>query len=336
MIRFADPWWLALVPLAFVLVWQRSKRARRPTVLFSSLAALKGLPRTLAQRLKRGLPVLEILGILCLILALARPQAGRVDVNSITEGVAIGLIVDRSGSMDADDLDDDQWDRRRVRRIDIVKTVVKDFADLGGDLPGRPNDLLGLVSFCGYVQTHCPLTLDHEAFVRLVDAIDLPEIRRKANGELDQRDQEVTSTALGDGLFSAVEQLREVPAKSKVAVLLSDGVGTVGVSSPEAAAQSAKEAGIKLYTVAIGQRGGDVDEATLERMAKETGGQHFHASTASEVRKIYGEIDRLERSELTSFRTTQWDDHFPPLLWSGIGVLVLHWLLSSTRFRTLP
>ncbi len=337
MMRFADPWWLALAPLAVLLVLRRSRMKARPTAVFSSLDALRRLPKTYAERLKPLLPILEILGLVSLAVALARPQAGRVEVDRTTEGVAIEMVLDRSYSMRADDLDDDRFDRKVVRRIDVVKDVVRDFVDETGELPGRPNDLVGLVTFCGFVQTHVPLTLDHDAFLAVLEGVDLPELRRDARGQVDERDAEVTATALGDGLVTGVSRLEEARAKSKVIILLSDGRGNLGVASPEAGAEAAKAAGIRIYSIAIGAIGGaELDEATLKKLAEDTGGRYFNATTADGVRRIWGEIDALERSEITASRSTRWKDHFALFLVAGLGLLVLHRLLEDTRFRTLP
>ena len=239
--------------------------------------------------------------------------------------------------MQADDLDDDPYDRKVIRRIDVAKAVVRDFVDEGGALPGRPDDLVGVVTFCGFVQTHCPLTLDHDALLRVLAEVDLPVLRQDARGQPDPRDAEVPETALGDGLLTGVERLREVRAKGKVIVILSDGRGNIGVATPEAASEAAKAEGIRVYTVAIGAQGGSsLDEETLRKIALDTGGKAFHATTAAGLRDVYAEIDRMERTEITARRTTRWRERFVPFLASGLALLVLHRLLTDTRFRTLP
>lgn len=326
MIRFAHPWFLALIPVLAGIMFMRLRRSR-PTVVYSSLDALRGLPRTTAQRIKSWLPLLEIAGLALLAIAMARPQSGREDVRMTAHGVAIQLVIDRSESMRALDLDENRWDRTRISRLDVVKTVVRDFVSEDGDLPGRPEDLIGLVSFAGYVKTHCPLTLDHGLLVELLSTIHVPEAARG---------DDLLMTAMGDALVIGVSRLRDVEAKSKILVLLSDGRSNIGVASPESAADVAVDESIKVYTVGIGTVRGGLDEATLRQVAEKTGGSYFNARTASDLVEVYRTIDGLERTEIEAFKATRWKDLFPAWLWTGLGLLLLHRVLVDTRFRGLP
>jgi len=326
MIRFAHPWFLALIPLVLAVLWWR-RRAGQPTVVYSSLDALKELPRTTLQRLKVWLPLLEAIGLMLLCVAMARPQAGREDIATTTNGVAIQLVIDRSDSMRAPDLDDDTTDRRRVTRLDVVKEVVHDFVTESGELPGRPQDLVGLVSFAGFVQVHCPLTLDHALLARLLGDIEVP----KPQG----RNDPVLATAMGDALVMAVERLEDIEAKSKVCVLLSDGRSNIGVTT-DIGAQSAKDVGIKVYTVGVGTARGGLDETTLRGVAELTGGQYFNARSGADLLDVYRKIDQLERTKIEAFAATRWRDLFPAWVFAGLGLLLLHRLLSDTRFRGLP
>ncbi|HMS15798.1 MAG TPA: VWA domain-containing protein [Planctomycetota bacterium] len=326
-LRFADPiWFLLLLPLLAVLLVRRQDK-NRPAVIFSSLRNLKKLPITKSQRLRRLLPAMFALGCLGLILALARPQSGREETSVRTDGVAIQLVVDRSGSMGKDDLDQDRFDRQVVTRLDVVKDVLVDFVEPGGDLPGRPGDLLGLVTFAGYVQAHAPLTLDHAALSRALKTVQIPPMTH--------RNDDVQSTAIGDGLVLALNRLREVEAKSKVIVLLSDGENTAGTSKPADGARLAKSDGVKVYTVGIGA-GREMDEEALQEIATLTGGRYFRARSADGIRGVYAAIDDLERSEITSLSATRWTDHFQWPLGAGILLLFLYSLLMDTRFRSLP
>jgi Ca-activated chloride channel family protein len=330
MSRLADPWWLALIPVIVAVAYLRYRRAGRPTVIYSSLAGLRDVPRTFAQRIKAWLPALEILGLCSLVFAMARPQSGLEDVRLSSLGVAIGLVVDRSDSMREVDLDPDPFDRRRVTRLDVVKEVIADFVDEDGDLPGRAQDLVGLVTFAGYVKVNCPLTLDHELLNRILEEVDVPQV-------LDRRkDQELVMTALGDALVIAVGRLREAPAKSRVIVLLSDGRNTIGVATPAMGADAAQAEAIKVYTVGIGTTGGGLDEKSLQDIAARTQGRYFNARSATDLKEIYRQIDELERTEIDALTATRWQDLFPYGLLVGLGLLVLHRLLVDTRFRSLP
>lgn len=329
--RFQDPWWLVLIPAALWLLWLRSRPGRRQALLYSSVAELEQLPRTLAQRLRSLLPLLEAGGLALLAVALARPQSGREDSVVSTYGVAIQLVLDKSQSMAEPDLDPDPWDRTKLTRLDVVKQVVADFVDPAGDLPGRPNDLLGLTSFAGYVQTHCPLTLDHAAFLQLLANVEIPQV--------DPRDplaREELMTAIGDALVIAVDRLGEAPAKSKIVVLLSDGESNIGEASPEAAAEAAREAGVRVYTIGVGTPRQGLDEATLQEVARITGGRYFNARDLAGLEKVYEEIDGLERSEISSVQYTRWREHFLTFLLGGLGLIVAHRFLLDTRFRSLP
>lgn len=328
--RFADPWWLVLVPIAVLLVWRRG-RVRRSTVLYSSVAELKRLPRTFAQRVRRALPAVEALGLVLLAVAIARPQSGREDSVVASYGVAIELVIDKSQSMAETDLDPDPWDRRQESRLDVVKEVVADFVDPGGDLPGRPNDLLGLISFAGFVDTHCPLTLDHPVLLNLLEDVRMPRVDRR-----DPAAREQLMTAVGDALVVAVDRLREAPAESKVVVLLSDGESNIGEASPHAAAEAAKAAGVTVYTIGVGTPRQGLDEDSLRDVAEVTGGRYFNARDAAGLENVYREIDALQRSEITSVQFTRWREQFLPFLLSGLGLLLVHRILMDTRFRSLP
>lgn len=327
--RFADPWWLVLLPVVVFVVLRR--RRRPATVLHSSTAALRELPKTFAQRIRRVLPMLEVLGLAALVLGLARPQSGRSDSVVQSYGVAIELVLDKSQSMVETDLDPDRFDRVDETRLDVVKKVVADFIDAEGDMPGRPNDLLGLISFAGYVDAHCPLTLDHQALLQLLAGVSVPRVDPRDPSARDE-----LMTAIGDALVTAIDRLAEAPAESRVVVLLSDGESNIGEASPRAAAEAAKSAGIKVYTVGVGTPGRGLDEATLREVADITGGSYFNARDAASLARVYAEIDTLERSEIQSIQFTRWRELYLPFLLAGIGLLLLHRLLADTRFRGLP
>ena len=248
--RFAAPLWFAALPLVLLVLWRTQRRAARPAVLFSSVDGLRGLPVTLAQRAKRLLPWLWALGMALLIVALARPQRGRTEQRAHSEGIAIQMALDVSGSMEAIDF---LLGDKSVNRLTAVKHVLRSFV-LGDDkagLPGRAHDLVGVVAFGGFADSKVPLTLDHGALVNIVEALKIPRPIRDRRGNIinNQTLNEELSTAIGDGLALSVERLRNVKAKSKVLILLTDGDSNAGVVEPLEAAKLAAQLGIRIYTI---------------------------------------------------------------------------------------
>src|SRR5258708_37278409 len=204
--RFCSQLWLLLVPVVLALAWGRFRPRRRPAAIFSSLADLKSLPVTLAQRLRRAFPVLYALG-LCLVAAgLARPQSGRSESRIVGEGIAIEIVLDVSGSMEALDF---QLDGQDVSRLVAVKHVIQEFVlgsrELG--LSGRPDDFVGLVAFGGFADSKCPLTLDHGALVDILQGLEIPRPVRDHQGLVinAQALQEELPAAIRDEIPGAVD-----------------------------------------------------------------------------------------------------------------------------------
>lgn len=324
--RFADPWWLALLPVVFLALALHRRRKGRPALLYSSGKDLRGLPITLMLRLRPWLILLEAFGLILMVCAMARPQAGREIEREISEGIAIQLVIDKSGSMRYPDLDPDQYDGVKLSRLDVVKQVIEDFVDDQGDLPGRPGDLLGLISFAGYVQVHCPLTLDHQLILELLKSVEIPRTRN----------EELLQTALGDALATAVNRMKDCEAKSRVVILLSDGEGNIGVTSSAVAAEAARDERVKVYTIGVGSDGRGLDEAALRKVAEVTGGLYFNVKNQSGLAKVYEQIDRLERTEVSTRRHIPYKDRFVPVLLVGACLLVLHRILLETLFRSMP
>jgi Ca-activated chloride channel family protein len=363
--RFHDPlWFVALLPVAAILFGaafaRRRSRGEPAAVVFSSVRPLAALPVTAAQRFGRVLPVLRFLGFALLVIALARPQQGRDESRVRQDAIAIELVIDRSGSMEALDF---ELDGRRANRLAIVKEVVKDFVaggagDGGGpELPGRPDDLIGLVVFGGFPESRCPLTFDHGALLAVLEAVQIAGTDATPEEKMHGREliAEARGTAIGDALAVAVERLRNVEATSKVIVLLSDGEQTAGVLLPEQGAELAKTEGIRIYSVGIGSTGivpirvvdqfgrerlvqdqVRLDEATLRRVAEVTGGHYANARTTEQLRDVYAQIDRLERTEIERTVYTEYQERFELALLPGLALLLLDLLLRCTRFRTLP
>jgi Ca-activated chloride channel family protein len=355
-IRLYSPFWLILAPLALGVLWWRLQPRARPAAVFSSVADLKGLPVTLAQRLRRGLPYLYGLGLCLVIAGLARPQSGRSESRITGEGIAIEIVLDISGSMEAVDF---QLEGKDVSRLDAVKHVIEEFL-LGSSkrgLPGRPDDLIGLVAFGGFADSKCPLTLDHGALVNIIQGLDIPKPVRDHKGRVINAEslREELATAIGDGVAVAVDRLRGAKARSKVLVLLTDGDSNAGVVDPRDAAGIAAESGIKLYTIGIGRNGvvpipqedefGNrvlvpaqfrIDEELLREMAQTGGGRYFHASNFEALADVYAEIDKLEKSQFEETKYSEYTELFHWLAGPGLAVILVVGVLMETRFRSLP
>ncbi|MGD0383846.1 MAG: VWA domain-containing protein [Thermoguttaceae bacterium] len=352
--RFQDPLWLLLlIPLAAAGLWMLRRR-RRVAVLYSSVELLKNLPVTWAQRVKRFLPVVFLAGLALLVVALARPQHGKDEFRIRADAIAIEMVVDRSGSMHALDF---ELDNKRASRLAVVKNVFRDFVSGEGGLAGRSDDLIGLIDFGGFVETKCPLTFDHGALLQLLDTVKIPEPIIDSQGNIINARllQEELSTAIGDALATAVERLKPIKAKSKIIILLSDGESNAGVVDPAEAAQAAKTYGIKIYTIGIGTTGFvpvpqedpfgrqvlvqervQIDERALKTIADTTGGKYYNAQDTEKLRKIYADIDKLEKTTTEGRLYTEYRELFSYALFPGLGLVLLEMVLSCTRFRSLP
>ena len=352
--RFQDPLWLLLLIPLLALAILAIRRQRRVAVLYSEVSVLKSLPKTLALRAKRAVPWLRMLGLALVVAALARPQRGREEFRIQAEGIAIQMCIDRSGSMQAMDF---QLDGRRVDRLAAVKQVFRDFVAGSGRLPGRPDDLIGLVAFGGYADGKCPLTLDHGALLEVLSEIEIPQPVRDSRGRVinSRLLQEDLATALGDAVALAVERLRDVEAKSKVIILLSDGKQTAGVIDPAEAADAAKAFGIKIYSIGVGTTGWapfpvvdafgkrqfrpqpvELDEKALKMLAETTGGRYFNAQDTETLERVYAEIDRLEKTMSEGRLYTQYRELYQYAMFPGLGLVLLEIMLVCTRFRSLP
>jgi Ca-activated chloride channel family protein len=305
---------------------------------------------------------MTLLAIVLMVLSLARPRHGREQTMVSTNGVAIELVVDRSGSMQALDF---QIDGKSVDRLTAIKNVAGKFVmgSEGSDnrmaLEGRVSDLIGLVTFAGYADAITPLTLDHAFLVGQLERAEIVTNRRE------------DGTAIGDAISLAVDKLNNLDArqaeeiKSKVVILLTDGENTAGEIDPEAAAELAKTMGVKVYTIGVGTRGlapfpvrlfdgririqderVNIDEVTLTKIAETTGGKYFRATDTESLEAIYNEINQLETTEV---ETQQFVDYrelavqqvrvggvrVPSLLSVAMVLLSLRMILSLTFLRRL-
>jgi Ca-activated chloride channel homolog len=345
-----DPWWLLLLLVVPAVVVWSIKRRQFGSMRFPSLRLFADRHRSPRLILLPVLPALRVGGVAFLVFALARPQEGTEIHQDFSRGVAIMMTLDISGSMRAMDF---EIAGKRVTRLDAVKHVFRSFVAGDEELPGRPYDEIGIVAFGGFAIGRAPLTLDHTALIDLLDQLRIPKMIVDQRGEV--LNQEEFSTALGDGLALSVARLKESIAKSKVVILLSDGRSNAGDVQPEAAARAAKEFGIKVYAIGIGRSGiapmqvedisgrtvltraaSDLDLETLKQVAEITGGRSFHAEDTEALTEIYGEIDRLEKTEIQSRVFMRFNELFGHYLWIGIALLLAETLLAHTYLRRIP
>lgn len=343
--RFQFPWAFLLIPVLLPVFWFACRSGRQGTLRFSALSTACAVGASWRTRWS-ALPLfIRMVAVLFLIVALARPQQGREEVRDVSKGIAIEMVVDRSGSM-GQEL---SYQGAQLNRLDVVKRVFKEFVlGNGKDLKGRPNDLIGMVAFARYADTICPMTLSHGALDRFIDNI-LVVTRKNEDG-----------TAIGDALALAAARLKTAEErgegykiKSKVIILLTDGQNNAGRRSPQEAARLAREWGIKVYAVGVGGResfatvrtpfgeykvpaGPGVDEATLKTIAAETGGAYWLAESAGKLYEVYKEIDKLERTEIESVRYVDYSERFIPFLMAALLALCLEQALLCTAFRRIP
>jgi len=297
---------------------------------------------------------MRFIGLALVVVGLARPQHGLREFRVRKDGIAIMMCLDRSGSMSALDF---QLDGNRVNRLEAVKRVFRDFVVGDGNLAGRSDDLIGLISFGGFAEGRSPLTLDHAALTEVLASVDIPRrIRDEAGNVINERFlAEEQATAIGDAVALAVDRLRDSHAKSKVIILLSDGENTAGVVEPEDAARAAKEFGIKIYSIGVGSTGRapfpaedmfgrtvlvnrdvKLDEKTLQMLADTTGGRYFNARDTQALGNVYRDIDKLEKTVSEGRLYTEYRELYQPIVLLGLGLVLLELVLRCTRFRTLP
>ncbi len=328
-IEFAHPAFFGLLVLIPVMIyWYIARQQRRQVAMeMSSLQGLKGLPVSWKVRLRPLLLVLRLVAFAALVVALARPQTSNTSESIDSEGIDIVLAMDISGSMLAQDLQPD--------RLEAAKRVAMNFVD------SRISDRIGLVIFSGESFTQCPITTDHGVLKN--------QIAQVKSGMLQD------GTAIGMGLATSVERLRTSKAKSKVIILLTDGVNNTGLIDPLTALEIAKAFKIRVYTIGVGTIGKapfpmtmpdgsiqmqmqdvQLDEPLMKKISVETGGKYFRATSNKELENIYGEIDKLEKTkvEITSYK--RFAEHFFTLAMLALACMLLEVVLRYTVFRSLP
>jgi len=329
---FAHPWLLLLLLGIPVLAWLKGKFGGTAAVTFSTTSMLAEIGSRQRNRAGAFLAGLSYLALALFIIALARPQLGRVTTRVQATGVDIMLVLDVSRSMLAEDF---TIGNSRANRIDAVKIVTEQF------IRQRPNDRIGIVAFAGRPYLVSPLTLDHDWLIRNLERLRIGLVE--------------DGTAIGSAIASAANRLKDKEAKSKLIVLLTDGDNNAGKVQPLTAAEAAKALGIRIYTIGAGTEGEapfplqnafgrtvyrnvlvKFDEKTLSEIATITNGQYFRATDTDSLRKIFSEIDKMEKSKIEVERTAQYRDLFQYVLIPGIACLLLEILLSQTVWRRLP
>lgn len=325
---------LLLVPLAAVFLWL-AKRGRPAAALHSSAELVRAAARVRRTRWGRFLPALQWLGASFLVVALARPVVQHTHAKVQASGVDVMLAIDVSGSMQARDMAATTKDGVPATRLDAAKAVVSRF------VADRANDRIGLVGFAAEPYLASPLTLDHDWVEQSLERLD-------ASGLHD-------GTAIGSAIASGVRRLDGEDAKSKILVLLTDGQNNAGKIAPAAAAEAARALGVKIYTIGVGSAGEalvpvkgkdgteqlvkakvDVDEASLKKVAEETGGRFYRATDASSLAEVYGEIDQLEKTTRSLSSFTEQSERFPLFAAPGLLALAASLVLGATRFRRVP
>ena len=327
----AHPWVLLLLGLIPLMAWRRY--GRRPAGLrFSDLHDLERLPVSWAVRAQPLLPLLYILGLAALVIALARPRKGIAESRIHTEGVDIVLLSDVSTSMRAEDM---STATRTMNRLDAAKAVMEKFIN------ARPSDRIGIVAFAALPYSLAPLTMDHGWL--------LQQMGRLETGMVED------GTAIGDAIAAGINRLRDSKAKSKVVVLLTDGMNNRGILSPENAAQAAKALGIKVYTVGAGGEGparvpvttpfggrqymlqpSDIDEPMLKYVAETTEASYFRARDFKGLEDVYRRIDQMEKTEMDVEQFTRFEERFMPWATAALCLLGLERLLAMARLGRAP
>jgi Ca-activated chloride channel family protein len=332
MLRFLQPQWfwlLTLLPL--VMLW-RGRSGPVAAIEYSNVGLAREVARISRSRVGRWTWLSAIVAGILMIAGLARPQRLHSRTEVTLNGIDIVLGLDISGSMQALDF---AIDRRRINRIEVVKSVVSKFIE------ERPGDRIGLIAFAGVPLLISPLTLDHDWLQQNLERLSVASVD--------------DGTAIGSAIAACVNRLRMTTAKSKVVILLTDGVNNTGKISPLAAAEAARSMGVKIYTIGVGVRGKapipikdaagrlhvimadvDVDEKTLQAIADETGGKFYRATDTDSLQKIYEEINRYEKTARTVQRFEQTEELYPWALMPALAILALGSLLQHTRLRRLP
>ena len=330
---FGRPYFLLLLLLLPVVAWLKGKHGQPPAFVYSSVQLVRGILNISRTRSGAFLAALRWLTLAILIIALAQPRFTRSETKITASGVDIVVALDMSGSMASEDFE--VW-RDRLSRLAMAKAVLKKFIDK------RPNDRIGIVVFATQAYIATPLTLDHDFLVQNLARLEL--------GTIDD-----TRTAIGSGLSTAINRLRDLKSKSKIVILMTDGQNNSGKVAPLTVAEAAQALKVKVYTIGVGMRGMapmpqfwngrkmgyqmqpvDIDEETLQKIAQMTGGKYYRADNSKNFEAIYAEIDKLEKTEAEVKKFARHQELFAWLILPGTALLLLETLLLHTVWRRLP
>ncbi len=352
--HYESPWSFMLLLLIPALLWLRRKSARGGIVRFPATEQAIVAGSSWRSRVGWLTVALRVMALICLVVALARPREGTERARDINHGIAMEMVLDRSGSMGQPM----EYKGEQLNRLEVVKRIFGEF--VAGDkhgLPGRPNDLIGMITFARYPDTTCPLTLAHGALPKFLETVRLAD-RQSEDG-----------TSIGDAIALAAARLKtaeetlarlagkpgrkkDYEIKSKVIILLTDGENNAGKRSPAQAAKLAAQWGQKIYAIGVGgvsmmsfqtpfgvfsqPTASNMDEGTLRGIAESTGGRFWKADNAESLREIYKEINKLEKSEIESVRFIDYKERFAAFALAALFLLVAEIILSATLFRRIP
>jgi len=328
--QLANPYFLLLlagIPILLLLEIRKGKE-RHSSFLYSSTQLFADLPVTNRVKLARLPFVLKLIALILITIALARPQGGRGEEEVYSEGIDIMLVLDISSSMRSEDF-------TPKNRLHVAKEVMSEFIDY------RKTDRLGLVVFAAGGITQCPLTVDHAALKKLLATSRIGMIE--------------DGTAIGVAVATGINRLKDSKGKSRVMVLLTDGVNNRGEIDPQTAAELASTFGIKVYTIGVGKKGTaplpiddpvfgkryvqvqvEIDEEVLESIASITGGRYYRATNKEALRKIYEEIDEMEKTIVKTRNRVVYTELYPMFLIPAVFLLSFGSILSRSVFRRLP
>lgn len=328
MITFANPWYLLLLLIipAIIAYYVYNRKKLTAEIKFSSIDVFKSMLKTYKHYLRHLPFALHLIALTALIIAIARPQKTDSWSNQTTEGIDIVMAVDISSSMLAEDL--------KPNRLIAAKKVATEF------ITSRPNDNIGLVVFAGESFTQCPLTINHSELINLLNGIE--------SGMIED------GTAIGSGLATSVNRIKDSKAKSKVVILLTDGSNNRGQIAPITAGEIAKSFGIRVYTIGVGSRGTapypfqtpygvqyqdvevDIDEESLKDIAEITGGTYFRATDTKSLSAIYQEIDQLEKTKIQVKEYNKKEELYHWFVLALVVCLIGEITLRNTVFKSIP
>lgn len=327
---FKNPYFFALlaVIIPYILWYALKYKKSQPALKMPETAKYRYVPKSFRIYLMHVPFILRIILLVLVVIILARPQSKNTWSNTDVEGIDMMLAVDVSTSMLAQDF--------KPNRVEALKEIAKRFIET------RPNDNIGLTVFAGEAYTQCPLTIDHSILMSLYETVDC---QMAANGTLED------GTAIGDGIMNSLIRLRDSKAKSKVLILLTDGVNNRGNISPMTAAEIAKKNKVRIYTVGIGKNGmamyplptggtvmmpTEIDEKTMTDIAELTGGKYFRAKKNSELEEIYKEIDKMERTKFNVTQYSKRNELYEPFAVVALIVFLLELLMRLVVLKRLP